>query len=270
MSPVVQRQTRDQAGLAPPTSAPVTVSPSEVEGFTVHHSDGPATQTSAEIQAFHQGTRGWNDTGYARTIEDHGDHAVIVEGRGYGTELAHALGFNRTHIGVCVIGNYDNALPSVHALAAVAICHDEAEEWAGKSLPTGGHRDLMATGCPGDTFHSWVHDGMPVDDAHTGGNPMLGLSIGDSGPRVEMLQTRLRHAGQADLLGDHGPRGDGVDGDYGDGTAAAVLAARHYVNSGADSGERVTGPAAAQIERAATRKDIERALGGLDIDEREC
>ena len=99
---------------------------------------------------------------------------------------------------------------------------------------------------------------------------MIGLAKGDSGARVEFLQTRLRHGGFADLLGPYGPREDGVDGEYGDGTEAAVLAARQYVNSGATSGARVTGPAAAQIERAATRRDIERALDGLDLTEGNC
>ena len=270
MSPVVERQSRAQAGLAPPTRTPARVSPGEVVGFTVHHTAGPSTQTPAAIQHFHQHGRGWVDVGYARLVVDNGDHAVIVEGRGYGAELAHALGHNRSHVGVAVIGTYDTALPSAHALAAVAICHAEAEEWAGKSLTPGGHRDLMATNCPGDALHTWTVSGMDVDENATGGNAMQGLAHGDSGPRVEQLQTRLRHAGFAELLGPYGPRQDGVDGEYGDGTEAAVLAARHYVNSGATSGARVTGPAAAQIERAATRRDIERALDGLDLTEGNC
>lgn len=99
---------------------------------------------------------------------------------------------------------------------------------------------------------------------------MLGLRRGDEGPRVESLQTSLRHAGFADLLGPYGPRQDGVDGEYGQGTEDAVLAARRYVGSGASSGASVTGPAAAQIRRAVVRRDIERALADLPIDEESC
>lgn len=265
----VRKQSRADAGLAPARGrSPVAAS--EVRGFTVHHTDGPSTQTPAQIQNYHFSI-GWSDVGYARLIQDHGSYAVIVEGRGYGTELAHALGHNRSHLGVAVIGNYDDALPSVHALAAVRQCHAEAETWASRTLPVTGHRDLVATGCPGDALYAWATGGMDLDGvAAEGDEELYGLSEGDSGERVEGLQTSLRHAGFADLLGTTGPRDDGVDGDYGPGTADAVISARQYVGSGATSGARVSAIAAAQIRRAVARREAERIVAGLDLDEGDC
>lgn len=265
----VRKQSRADAGLAPARSRS-PVGKGEVRGFTVHHTAGPATQTPAQIQNYHFSI-GWSDVGYARLIRDYGSYAVIVEGRGYGTELAHALGHNRSHLGVAVIGTYDNALPSVHALAAVRQCHAEAESWAGRMLPVTGHRDLVSTGCPGDALHAWATGGMDLDGtAAEGDEELYGLSEGDSGERVEGLQTTLRHAGFGDMLGDFGPRGDGVDGDYGGGTTEAVLAARQYVGSGATSGARVSAIAAAQIRRAVARREAERVVSGLDLDEGDC
>lgn len=260
----IRRQTRAEAGLAAPRGTPSSVSPTEVVGFTTHHTSGPATQTPAQIQDYHFSIN-WADTGYARTVSDHGSYAVITEGRGYGVELAHALGHNRSHIGVAVIGTYESALPSVHALAAVRLCWEEAEEWAGRSLTRTGHRDLVATGCPGEALYPWSIGDMAIDGiAAEGDEELYGLSEGDTGPRVEGLQTSLRHSGFADLLGPYGPREDGVDGEYGPATTEAVLAARHFVDSGADSGATVTAIAAAQIRRAVARREAERAVAALE------
>ncbi len=93
----------------------------------------------------------------------------------------------------------------------------------------------------------------------TGGNTMVGLKEGDKGEEVKELQTSLRHAGFGHLLGNYGPRGDGVDGEYGAGTSKAVLACRKWVGSSAKSGKTVSGSAAAQIRRAVARREAERA-----------
>lgn len=169
---------------------------------------------SGELGCRHQQDHGqdWDEqqVGYARLVVDHGSYAVIVEGCGYGTELAHALGHNRSHLGVAVIDTYDNALPSVHALAAVRQCHAEAQSWAGRALPVTGHRDLVPTVGPGDALYGWAKGGMDLDGtAAEGDEELYGLSEGDSGERVEGLQTSLRHAGFGGLLG------DGIDGEYG-------------------------------------------------------
>ena len=78
-------------------------------------------------------------------------------------------------------------------------------------------------------------------------SPLLGLKKGDQGQEVEALQTMLHSAGFAAVVGD-------VDGDYGDKTAAGVLAARKSVGSDATNGDSVTAWAFAQIHTALAKR----------------
>ncbi|GAB3693632.1 peptidoglycan recognition protein family protein [Nocardiopsis oceani] len=242
-----------------------TVAWSARTGFTVHYSAGSPTQTVRSIQDFHMGPNAWSDIGYNFLVDQAG---TAFEGRGWTVVGAHAAPHNSTHVGVCFIGSDGDATDA--AKATIRALYDEACTRAGRTLAQTWHGGLSgnSTSCPGADLRAWVQAGMPATDSLEG--HMLGLKRGDTGARVELLQTRLRHAGFAELLGTSGPRGDGVDGDYGSGTEGAVLAARKYVGSGATSGATISGPAAAQIERAATKKDIERAIDGLDLDEGSC
>lgn len=93
----------------------------------------------------------------------------------------------------------------------------------------------------------------PYDDTSpwglAGGDEVgiVGLRLGDRGERVEALQALLRYAGFAGTVGE-------ADGIFGPATAAGVLEARRSVGSGAESGEFVSGWAAAQIMVALSRR----------------
>ncbi|WP_017612122.1 peptidoglycan recognition protein family protein [Nocardiopsis salina] len=222
-------------------------------------------------RSFHMGPqRGWADVGYSWLSCSHG---YVIEGRGLGREQAAQPGGNRTHYSVTLATGPNDAITDDQINAV-----RELRRWLmddhGNAGTVLGHRDFTATSCPGDRAYRMVQDGTftgaPGAITSEGDEEMLGLSRGDKGARVESLQTSLRHAGFADLLGPYGPREDGVDGDYGQGTEDAVLAARQYVGSGASSGASVSGPAAAQIRRAVVKRDIERALDGLDLTEGAC
>lgn len=222
-------------------------------------------------RSFHMGPqRGWQDVGYSWLSCSHGH---VIEGRGLGREQAAQPGGNRTHYSVTLATGPNDAITDdqINAVRELRRWLMDDHNVAGTVL---GHRDFTATSCPGDRAYRMVQDGTftgaPGAITSEGDEEMLGLSRGDKGARVEALQTSLRHAGFADLLGGHGPRGDGVDGDYGQGTEDAVLAARQYVGSGASSGASVSGPAAAQIRRAVVKRDIERFEAGLDLDEGNC
>lgn len=75
-------------------------------GAVIHHSATPATTTFESIRRYHVRERGWEDIGYHYVIERTG---AIRTGRGLGQVGAHALNpapsRNRSHIGICVIGN---------------------------------------------------------------------------------------------------------------------------------------------------------------------
>lgn len=242
-----------------------TVSWSQRQEVTLHYSYGPTSQTPRQIQNHHMDGNRWSDVGYNFLVDSDG---VAYEGRGWDVVGAHAAPRNTQGIGVCYIGR--DGMTDAAKRTVIAL-YDEACRRAGRTLDRKGHRDITSTSCPGTNNYDWWTSPSFRDVAEEGDDsPMIGLKRGDTGPRVEYLQTRLRHAGFADLLGTSGPRKDGVDGIYGGGTEKAVLAARKYVGSGATSGASVSGPGAAQIERAANKRDIERNIAGLDLDEGNC
>ncbi len=84
-------------------------------GVVVHHSATP----SGDVEAFrrhHVGVRGWLDVGYHFVILRDG---TIQEGRPISMDGAHARGRNRTHIGVCLVGEADFTPAQVAALGSL-------------------------------------------------------------------------------------------------------------------------------------------------------
>ena len=88
---------------------------------------------------------------------------------------------------------------------------------------------------------------------------MLGLRRGDTGQRVRSAMVFLRDAGFPPA---NSMRSDGeYDGVYGDGMANAVLECRHFMNSGAASGDHISYWANNQIKRAWFLAQLEAAGG---------
>ncbi len=155
----------------------------------------------------------------------------------YGTTLAEALRKNSRELGVqCIIWNrriwsgsycqqgwrtYGGTNPHIDHL------HVELSWWAAANLTVSLIQTTLSGGGSGATTMS-----------------ILGLRKGDTGERVELLQTLGKQSGFGEYLG-----AAGVDGVYGDGTAAMVLAMRKSVGSSATSGDKVTQDAAEQIAR---------------------
>lgn len=130
---------------------------------TANDERDPAARMRA-IHAFHVKGNGWSDIGYNFVVDQAGR---IYEGRaggagstgedgaGRGVIGAHADGHNTGSVGVAILGTFtdDRATPSDAALDAVAA----VAAWKLGSrgidpLASGtliGHRDVVATGCPG-------------------------------------------------------------------------------------------------------------------------
>ncbi|MFC7330827.1 N-acetylmuramoyl-L-alanine amidase [Marinactinospora rubrisoli] len=189
---------------------------------------------------FHINTNGWVDIGYSFAACPHG---YVFEGRGLNRIQAAQPGGNSTY--------YSVSLMSGPTETPTAVQIDAVRQLRGYLMDRGvagtvrGHRDFIATSCPGDRAYAMVKDGTftkaPGADAAGGmEEDMVGLSQGDSGERVKFLQELLRAGGH-----DLGPAG--IDGDYGPATARAVLAARKAEGSRQDFGDRITGAAAKQI-----------------------
>ena len=90
---------------------------------------------------------------------------------------------------------------------------------------------------------------------------MLGLKIGDRGPRVKVVQLLAKNSGFGDVVGK-------VDSVYGPATAEAVRLARKYVGSDAlpGYGDEMTPDAVEQLHRAHARYTAQRygLTGGGD------
>lgn len=220
---------------------------------------------------FHTGPgRGWADVGYSFMACAHG---YVLEGRGIGREQAAQPGGNRTHYSVTLATGPTDTITDAQINAV-----RELRQWlmddhhnAGTVL---GHRDFIATSCPGDRAYAMVRDGtftQPPGAITEGAGSLLGLKEGDGllpGAAVEgvkAVQRLIVAAGFGDLLGS-----TGVDGRWGPATSAGLLAARQYVGSGLTSIQTMTGESYAQLIRACARREAERAASRVDVPACEC
>jgi hypothetical protein len=84
------------------------------EGIVIHHSQTKDSQTVnwTEIFKYHTEVNGWQDIGYNFGIEKRDMEYVFCIGRSLNIAGAHTKGFNSTHLGICLVGNFDIAPPS--------------------------------------------------------------------------------------------------------------------------------------------------------------
>lgn len=68
---------------------------------------------------------------------------------------------NRSHVGVCWIGNY---MPSYAQCRGMGRALAWLEWQLGRRLEVEGHKDSMATQCPGPTWPGWLPDVLAARD----------------------------------------------------------------------------------------------------------
>lgn len=123
-------------------------------GVMVHHSSTTDTE-SAETHRFRREHRakGWSDIGYHFVVEHLGHEYAALVGRPLNRVGSHCPGVNKTHIGVCFVGNFDMGPPSSEQLevgaAVIAGLLDAFDLETGSVI---AHRDRRATACPGSEF----------------------------------------------------------------------------------------------------------------------
>lgn len=116
------------------------------EFIIIHHSltkDGQVPDWPA-IRRYHVETNGWNDIGYHWGIEDVDGKLVLQTGRAVGTAGAHCkeAGMNQRSIGVCVVGNFDLAPPSVEKVYFLRdLCYSLMVNYQIPASKVIGHRD---------------------------------------------------------------------------------------------------------------------------------
>jgi hypothetical protein len=121
---------------------------------------------------------------------------------GWNLQGAHCPNHNITGIGVQIAIGGDQE-PSAKALAACRALYEEACKKTGRTLAKKGHRDGLATACPGTKLYAWVKAGMPAGDYEAAPNPGGSTGAG-SGSSVARYQVTIN--GQ--------PYGYGAKGDH--------------------------------------------------------
>lgn len=144
----------------------------DVTHLIVHHGSSPnVTSNWAAVVAsyfdYHVNTNGWSDIGYNYLVAPDG---TLFIGRGGGDNVvgAHYCGKNSHTMGVCMIGTYNDVLPTDTALQTLVkilvwkskkenISPNGASLFAGEILNhIDGHRSGCATECPGNMVWTYL------------------------------------------------------------------------------------------------------------------
>ncbi|MEU5942777.1 N-acetylmuramoyl-L-alanine amidase [Micromonospora sp. NPDC047548] len=182
-----------------------------VKAFFVHHTAGTNSYSCADsaaivrgIEVYHVKSNGWNDIGYNFLVDKCG---VVFEGRKGGIDKpvtgAHTYGFNTDTAAIAVLGTYiTSGAPTVvqDAIAHVAasklgqygndpygrvtlVSGVDGKYDLGESVVMNrisGHRDAVATECPGDSLYAQL-SGIRTKAAMMSGLALTGLTGRKSG-----------------------------------------------------------------------------------------
>lgn len=169
---MVQFVSREEWNARPSKSTIPTTTWGKRTGFVVHHTAADDDQKVRDIQNYHMTSDqladgGWKDIGYNFLIDKQGR---IYEGVGWTKIGAHVAGHNTANIGVCMIGNFQNALPTDAAMDALRWLYAEANKRKKSKLALYGHRQLGSTACPGNKLYA-VLEGNGLADKPTPTKP---------------------------------------------------------------------------------------------------
>jgi N-acetyl-anhydromuramyl-L-alanine amidase AmpD len=172
----------------------------KTEMIVLHHADAKNC-TAQDIHSWHL-DRGWTGIGYNFFVRKDGQ---IYRGRPEDVVGAHATNYNSKSIGICFEGNYTTEnMPKAQLEAGKELVAYLKDKY--KITKVKGHRDLMATDCPGENF--------PFDEI------AKASKISNSNTSTENLILSFQKAAMADdktLFPKYG-----ADGRYGNETAVAM------------------------------------------------
>ncbi len=160
-------------GLPPPNYNRIQT---VVEHVVVHHSAGSNTnndftQVVRDIYIYHTQVNGWSDIGYNYLVAQDGS---IYDGRDPGNLAqdnvlgAHFCGSNSTTMGICLLGNYENAqltdqnFNSIVDIISWKLEKEHLSPFTKNQHALGyfdaviGHRDGCATLCPGGNVYARI------------------------------------------------------------------------------------------------------------------
>jgi hypothetical protein len=171
--------TRSQWGARARRSSNTNITPGN-GGVTVHHVDAVRVARSNHadcagqvrgIQNYHMDTNGWADIAYSHLSCVHG---YVFQGRGEGQRTA-ANGTNagnQNWYAVCALtggssSNYDTITQPL--IDAIRLAVARLRSRGGAASRINGHRDHLATECPGNALYNLVQNGTlnPGGTTHT-------------------------------------------------------------------------------------------------------
>lgn len=118
----------------------------KTEMIVLHHAAAKSC-TPQEVHNWHLG-RGWSGIGYNFFVRKDGQ---IYRGRPENVVGAHATNYNSKSIGICFEGDYTKeTMPKAQLKAGKELVAYLKDKY--KITKVKGHRDLMATSCPGKNF----------------------------------------------------------------------------------------------------------------------
>lgn len=127
------------------------------QGVCIHHSATKDSGTSSweAIRKYHLNVNGWSEIGYHFGVEIVNYSPVIRIGRSVDRSGAHAVGLNDTHLGICIVGNFDASQPRADVLNQLSVLISDLAMIHGFEIDESVvkyHRDVANKTCPGMLF----------------------------------------------------------------------------------------------------------------------
>lgn len=236
---------RSEWGAEPPRYEPARIklptSENVMHHFATNAWRGPAGMRAC--QEFHmrptwEGGKGYNDIAYSFCVDLDG---TIYEARGAGIQGAHTLGHNTTAHAICAMMDSDKTQPTKELIESwvALVRHGDGEGWWPDQM-THYHRQLVATGCPGQHLIAafpdinalaLLEDYMPLSQADLDAiaeavRPVVRAEIKDLFSNDKRLRGDLREAVIA-VLGTHEGVEERLTGIAAQGTLDAIEALRN-------------------------------------------
>jgi N-acetylmuramoyl-L-alanine amidase len=129
------------------------------KGVCIHHSltaDGPLRNWEA-IRRYHVETNKFAEIGYHFGVENVDGRVRLRIGRPHSQAGAHAKGLNTTHLGLCIVGNFDVTVPLDEHLDVAALAVADMARF--HKFPVNEqtiryHNEVHPKSCPGKLFPS--------------------------------------------------------------------------------------------------------------------
>ncbi len=119
---------------------------SRTDYIVLHHADASRC-TVRDVHRWHQ-NKGWSGIGYHFFVAKDG---AVYRGRPVNTVGAHCLNYNASSIGICAEGDFEReSMPPQQWRAILELVRELKKTYPQARVV--GHRDLMATACPGKYY----------------------------------------------------------------------------------------------------------------------